>query len=305
MNERLTIAIQKGDGRLAEGSRSLLLDADFKFRPKPRVDYADAENFPLRIRFLRNRLISRDVQGGLADFAFLGLDMVEESEKNVLRLLPLGFAKCELYLGVKKESPYRQVTDLAGQKVVSSYLAIARSYLRDKTTEVNLEYREGGEETFVNEGNAEGCIVISESGDSRDSNGIRVLDTLLKSEAYLIASPGLRGKIGSERIVEQFLRRIISVLRAREFTYIVMNAPLSTREQIMDILPSSESPTISPLADPSWLAVASVVPRGQLDIVSETLQTLGVKDIVELGMKRMIPDKDDHVIIEMMEKIYD
>ncbi|MBI2018577.1 ATP phosphoribosyltransferase [Candidatus Daviesbacteria bacterium] len=305
MNERLTIAIQKSEGRLAADSKSLLLDADFRFRPKPRVDYIDTEDFPLRIRLLRNELIARDVQDGFADFAFLGLDMVEESEKNVLRLLRLGFAKCELYLGVRKESSYRQITDLAGQKVVTSYLAIARSYFQDKATEVNLEYREGGEETFVNEGNAEGCIVISDSGESRDANGIRVLDTLLKSEAYLIASISLRENRGSERIVEQFLRRIVSVLRARESTYIVMNAPLSAREQIMDILPSSESPTISPLSDPSWLAIASVVPRGQLDTISETLQIFGVKDIVELGMKRMIPDRNDRVIIEMMEKIYD
>lgn len=301
---RLKLTIQK-DGRLGEESTRLLREANFAVERSPRVDFTDDPTFPLRTRFIKNGAIGGDLVTELSDLAIMGLDMVEEADPDIIRLTPLGFARCGLYLGVRDDIPYSSPQDLDGKRIATSYIKRATIFALTNNIDPQIIQRPGGEESLVNEGNAEACIVVSETGDSFIFNRIDKKALLLASEAYLVASPTLRQQRGKQRIVEQFLERVMSVIRARQFTYIVMNAPLSSRSEVIDVLPSSESPTISQLDNSQWLAISSVIPRGDFEDIIEKLQQLGVKDIIELVMKRVIPNRQDRVIMEMMGKIYD
>lgn len=304
--ERLTIAIQKPDGRLADPSKNLLLDAGLNFRIKPRVDFAYVDgDLPMQIWLRKNASIARAVEQGTEDFGILGLDMIKETGANVLPLLPLGFAKGEVYLGVRNDIPYSRVQDLKDKKVVTFYTAIATGYFNNVNVRVNLIYEDGGEESLVNSGRADACIVFSETGDTGELNNIIARESLLTSEAYLTASPTLREKRGSERLVEQFLIRILSVLRGREFTMMEMNCPEEALQRVIDILPSGQSPTVAKLFESGWVSIVSLVPRKRFWELGLTLREVGVQDIVERVISRVVPNQGDRVIMEMMEKIYD
>lgn len=302
--DRLNLSILK-DGRTGDESRVLLGEAGLNFKFIPRVDIADGTNFPLRLRLQKNAVIGADLLQGFSELAILGLDMTEEADRRLIRLMSLGFGRCGLYLGVRNDVPYESLKDLEGLRVATSYTKQAEKYFREKNVNVLIIPRPGGEETFVLEGNAEACIVISETGTSFKENQIIPQALLLESEAYLVASPILKQKRGSERFVQEFLARIASVIRGRFYTGIVMNTPQSAIDNVVNLLPSAESPTIAKLEKEGWFAVSSLIPKGVLWNLVSDLQTAGARDIYEQTIKKVVPNIDDPAILGMMRRIYE
>lgn len=302
--ERLRVTLQKDGGRMSDGSKLLLTEAGFKVAPQTRVDFVDDPRFPLRVRYIKNGGIGTDLMSDLSDLGILGLDMAEEADPNIIRVSPLGFGGCSLYLGVRNGFTYNSPQDLDGQRIATSYIAQARKFAERNNISPIIVERSGGEESLVNEESAEACIVISESGDTFLFNQVTAREKLLDSEAYLVASPTLKEEKGKERIVEQFLRRIVSVLRGRQFTILEMNVPQKAFEEVVKRLPSEESPTVTRLEEKGWFSVSSVVPVGQLWEVVSTLQEAGARDIIETELKKVMPNLDDSGIMEMMGKIY-
>lgn len=302
--ERLIICIQNSDGRMGRDSLDLLAAADFQFQAEARVDICDVTNFPLSIEFSRNMDIPDDVQRGFCDFGIVGQDRIAESGTQVIPLLPLGFGKCRLQLGVRSDIPYTNPKDLQNLRVATSFPNLSRTFFRTSGILVDLIIRAGKVEKYVKQGRTEACIDITSSGKSMKRNGIEPYDILLESEAFLIASPTLKQKRGNERLVEEFLISIVSAIRSRNFTYLTMNAPDLSKLAILERLPSEESPTVSSLEKLGWLAISSIVPRNNLRATREALQEAGARDIIETPLRQIAPNRDDRVIIEMMEKIY-
>ncbi len=303
---KITILKDTDEGSMGYESRKLLSDADFKFRFKNRVDFTNVSKTPLRIRLLRNAIVAEDLLADRSDLAILGLDMIQEANPGLIPLMPLGFAQCGLYLGVRNDIPYSSPQDLAGLRVATSYLVQTQKFFDKYGVKPIIVYRPGGEESFVNveEGNAEACVVISESGTSFDANKITARELLLESEAYLVASPYLGQKRGSERFVQEFLTRITSVIRGRFYTGIVMNTPQRTLNDVVKLLPSAESPTIAKLEEAGWSAVSSLIPKTAFWDLVFKLQQTGVRDIYEQAIKKVVPNIDDPTILSMMGKIY-
>lgn len=308
MNEaeqRLRIAIQKNDGRIGQDSLGLLSAADFKFQVEDRVDICDVNNFPLTIEFSRNADIPDDVQRGFCDFGIVGSDRIEEGAAKVIVLLPLGFGKCKLQLGVRNDITYSDPNDLQNLRIATSFPNLSRKFLVMNNVSADLIIRAGKIEKYVKQGRAEACIDITSSGRSMRNNGIKPYNVLLESEAMLIANPLLRESRGREKLVEELLISIISALRVRDFTMMVMNAPDSARKAIVERLPSADSPTITPLDKPGWWSISSVVPRGEFRNIRMDLQEIGARAILGCPLGQIAPNRDDRVIMEMMEKIYD
>lgn len=306
MEKRLRITILKDtdEGSMGGESRRLLRDADFRFRPQNRVDFMDVSNAPLTIRLKRNSVVTEDLLADRTDLAILGLDMAEEATSGLIPLLSLGFAQCKLYLGVRNDVPYNSPQDLNGLRIATSYLVQTRKFADEHRIKPTIIYQAGGEESFVKEGNAEACVVISESGISFKENDITARELLLESEAWLIASPILKQRRGSERFVQEFLTRITSVIRGRFYTGIIMNTPQGSLDDVVNLLPSAESPTIAKLEKEGWSAVSSLIPKSVFWDLVFRLQEAGARDIYEQAIKKVVPNIDDPMVLEMMEKIY-
>jgi ATP phosphoribosyltransferase len=56
--------------------------------------------------------------------------------------------------------------------------------------------------------------------------------------------------------------------------------PLRLLEAASAITPGIESPTVSPLHDPEWVAVRSMVPRADTNSVMDELYELGARAIL-------------------------
>ena len=84
-------------------------------------------------------------------------------------------------------------------------------------------------------------------------------------------------------------RRLDGVMRAHANVLVDYNVHERDMAAAVAVAPGFESPTISPLADSSWLAVRVVVPRGDINRVMDELYDAGARGILvtELSASRL------------------
>ncbi len=75
-------------------------------------------------------------------------------------------------------------------------------------------------------------------------------------------------------------RRLQGVLVARQFVLVDYDVPLTLLDAATAITPGIESPTVSPLHDPEWVAVRAMVPRADTNHVMDELYVLGARAIL-------------------------
>ena len=75
-------------------------------------------------------------------------------------------------------------------------------------------------------------------------------------------------------------RRLNGVMVAATYVIVDYDVPSALVEQACQITPGIESPTISPLHDPAWVAVRALVPRPETNRVMDELYELGARGIL-------------------------
>jgi ATP phosphoribosyltransferase len=68
----------------------------------------------------------------------------------------------------------------------------------------------------------------------------------------------------------------------------MMNAPAAAIDRIREIIPGLSGPTVMPLADPTMIAVHSVVERDQLWRIVPALKDAGARDILIVPIEKVI-----------------
>ncbi|MFT4043842.1 MAG: hypothetical protein QM673_11845 [Gordonia sp. (in: high G+C Gram-positive bacteria)] len=103
---------------------------------------------------------------------------------------------------------------------------------------------------------------------------------LLESEAVLVRSSTKSFSDKSAGAVRLMIDRFTGVLTAQQYVKIDYDCPRSVLEQACALTPGMESPTISPLADPEWVAVRSLAPRKVINRTMDQLKSLGAAAIL-------------------------
>jgi ATP phosphoribosyltransferase len=118
------------------------------------------------------------------------------------------------------------------------------------------------------------------------ANGLREVETVLESEAVLIAGPTLNSTC--QDILDRLLFRIHANRNARNHRYILMNVPNDRIQEVTRLLPGMKSPTILPLALEGWSSLHSVVPEEVFWDVLEQVKSAGAEGILVVPIERMI-----------------
>ena len=75
-------------------------------------------------------------------------------------------------------------------------------------------------------------------------------------------------------------RRLQGVLVARQYVLVDYDVPLALLDAATRITPGIESPTVSPLHDPEWVAVRAMVPRADTNHIMDELYGVGARAIL-------------------------
>jgi ATP phosphoribosyltransferase len=127
LSDRMLFAIPK-KGRLYEAVVQLLHGADINFVKKQRLDIANVSNFPIAIVFLPAADIPKFVAEGNVDIGITGQDMISEAGVNVESLLELEFGKCNLCVQVPIDGEIKNVDQLIGKRIATSFESITKKY---------------------------------------------------------------------------------------------------------------------------------------------------------------------------------
>ena len=285
MKNKLRIAVQK-KGRLSDDSLKLIRKCGIKFNNGTGKLKAAATNFPMEFLFLRDDDIPGYVQDGIADIGIVGANEAEEKDKNVEQIKKLGFGKCRLSLAIDKNQEYRGLKDFEGKRLATSYPKILGDFLKAKGVRADIHEISGSVEIAPGIGLAYGICDIVSSGSTLMSNGLKEVEVIYKSEAVLLAKPGLGEE--KQQILDRLIFRIDSVQAAKNNKYILLNAPNPAIDKIKQILPGMKSPTVMPLADGDWSSVHSVICEDDFWSIIEDLKNAGAEGILVLPIEKMV-----------------
>src|SRR6478672_8200635 len=281
----LKLAVQKS-GRLHEDSIKLLNDCGISVKNGNGHLRSVADNFPLEVYFLRDDDIPQYVEDNVAHIGIVGENVLFEKDKNVEAVEQLGFGKCRLSIAVRKTDQYGSVQFLQGKKIATSYPVLTKKFLHENKIDAEIHEISGSVELAPSIGLADAVCDLVSSGSTLFMNGLKEVQTILKSQAVLVRSKELGS--GQQALLDQLLFRIRAVKKAKNNKYILLNAPNNCLDKIIALLPGMKSPTVLPLAESGWSSVHSVLNEDEFWEKIEALKKAGAQGILVISIEKMI-----------------
>ncbi|WP_055444769.1 ATP phosphoribosyltransferase [Lacinutrix himadriensis] len=282
---KLKIAIQKS-GRLNEDSLKLLKDIGVSIDNGKDQLKVSARNFPLEVFYLRNGDIPQYLKDGIVDAAIIGENVLIEKGEGIPVVEKLGFSTCKVSIAIPKSASYKSIQDLQGKRIATSYPNTVNQFLKKNNVDAQLHIINGSVEIAPNIGLADAIVDIVSSGSTLFKNGLKEVEVLLKSEAVLAVSPQISEE--NKSILNKIQFRLQSVLKGRQNKYVLLNAPNDKIEEIINILPGMNSPSVLPLARTGWSSIHSVINKNEFWEVIDELKENGAEGILVCPIENMV-----------------
>lgn len=282
-------------GSLEEATINLFERAGWKIRKHTRNYFPDINDPEITASLCRVQEIGGYIAAGVLDVGIAGLDWLFERghQDMVARVADLVYSKtsnrpCRWVLAVAGDSPYMKPADLAGKRIATELEGLTRNYFARQGVAVEVFYSWGATEAKVVEGLADGIVEVTETGTTIRAHGLRIIDEVMLSYPVLIANKKAWEDPRKRAKIEQLNLLLQGALRAENLVALKMNAPAANLDAILEMLPSLNSPTVSPLRDHLWLSVETVV---QVDVVRDLIPRLreaGAEGIIEYALNKVI-----------------
>jgi ATP phosphoribosyltransferase len=282
---KLKIAIQKS-GRLNQDSLALLKNCGISIDNGKDQLKAAARNFPLEVLYLRNGDIPQYLRDGVVDVAILGENTLVEKGEDLAVVERLGFSKCRASLAVPKAFEYKNIQDLNGKRIATSYPNTVKKYLKAQGIAADLHIINGSVEIAPNIGLADAICDIVSSGSTLFKNGLKEAVQMAVSEAVLTVAPSLSSE--KQAILDTVRFRIQAVLKGQNSKYILLNAPNEKVAEILELLPGMKSPTVLPLAQAGWSSIHTVIEKSKYWDIIDALKSHGAEGILVIPIEKMI-----------------
>jgi ATP phosphoribosyltransferase len=284
-NGRLTLAVP-AKGRMAEPALRLCADAGLTFEATDRALLVPCANAPVDLLLVRAHDVPEYVQDGVVDLGITGANLVAEAAVDVVTLSELGFARCTLEAAVPEDAPQSVLCDLDGLRVATAYPTSTRSRLAAIGVEAELVPVSGSVEAAPRLGLSDAIVDLVSTGSTASANGLRLLGSLLESQAVLIASEAALD--GRREFVERVVLMVSGVVAARRRRYLMLNAPRAALEEIRALLPGMGAPSVIDLAEPGQIAVHAVVDADDVWDLLAPLKAVGGSSILVLPVERLV-----------------
>ena len=279
-------------GSLQEPTLALFAKAGFQISGASRSYKPSVDDPELQVRLLRAQEISRYVEQGFLDAGLTGRDWIEENGSQVETLCDLPFSKASSaptrwVLAVPNGSPIRTVQDLAGKRIATEAVGLTRRFLERQGVRAEVEFSWGATEVKVPD-LVDAIVDITETGSSLRANNLRVVATLLESYPQLIASAAALQDPWKRNKLANLVLLLKGALAARDKVGLKMNLAQNQLQNLLTALPSLREPTVSPLAQPGWVAVETVIDEKVVREIIPQLKALGAEGIIEYPLNKVV-----------------
>ncbi|CAN5542456.1 ATP phosphoribosyltransferase [Microbacterium sp.] len=262
-------------GSLADTASEMLQEAGYTGRRDPKdLHVIDPVN-EVEFFYLRPKDIATYVGSGALDVGITGRDLLLDARMpGAKEMEALGFGESTFRFAAPPGS-FGSVEDLEGVRVATAYPGLVDGFLDERGVAVDLVPLDGAVESAVRLGVADAVADVVSTGTTLKQAGLEIFGpVILQSEAVLIEAPNEAD--GTQTLV----RRLRGVMVARRFVLIDYDLPANLIDAAVAIAPGVESPTISPLRDPTWVAVRVMSPRKDVNQVMDALYAIGARAIL-------------------------
>jgi ATP phosphoribosyltransferase len=287
--DKIKFAIPKGS--LEKATAEFFSKSGFKIGSSDRT-YRPSINDPqIEMKVLRPQEIPVFVSEGLQDLGITGEDWVKENRADVEILQNLEYGKIKLVIAVPKSVPQETIGEYMESvwsqgknfRVSTEYLNIASEYIK-KTPQYKKRFgnadplivtpwwKKGDNpkaKIFLSFGATEAkppensdCIMdVTETGSTIEANNLKIIDTVLKSSAILIANKKTLEDPEKREKIFDIVALLKGVVDGSKRIHIFVNVKKANLQKLLTELPALKNPTISPLADEAWVGVNTVIEK--------------------------------------------
>ncbi len=287
----LKLGIPKGS--LEEATVELFRRAGWKIRVNSRNYFPTVDDPGLRLSLVRAQEMSRYVADGVLDAGLTGKDWILENDSQVVEVCDLVYSKASSrparwVLVVPGDSPVRSPADLQGKKIATELVQFTRRYFAERGIDVDVEFSWGATEAKVVEGLCDAIVEVTETGSTIKAHGLRIVETLLETNTKFIANPAAWNDPWRREKIEQLALLLQGALKAEGMVGLKMNVPGDRLEDVIELLPSLQAPTIAHLHRSDWLSLEAVVTEAVVRELIPRLLKTGAMGIIEYPLNKIL-----------------
>jgi ATP phosphoribosyltransferase len=263
-------------GSLSESSADILREAGYRQRTDTRdLVLLDKDN-GVEFYYLRPRDIAVYVGSGELEAGITGRDLMIDSGADAREVLSLNFGASTFRFAGPVDKKLT-LKGISGLRVATAYPGLVEQHLATHGVKATVVRLDGAVESSIRLGVADVIADVVSTGNTLRQAGLEVFaDPILTSEAVLIS----RNKDSLPAGLDILIRRLQGVVTARQYVLLDYDVPLKEVEKACAITPGLESPTISPLQKPDWVAVRAMVLRSDTNRLMDELWALGARGIL-------------------------
>jgi ATP phosphoribosyltransferase len=214
------------------------------------------------------------VGSGALDVGITGRDLLLDSDSQAVEIASLEFGN-STFRFAGPAGKFRKLRDLHGLRIATSYPGLVERFLASHSVTAVLVQLDGAVESAVQLGVADAVADVVSTGTTLRKAGLEIFGpVILESTAVLISSANEKAGI------DTLLRRLQGVLVARQYVLLDYDIPLALLDSAAALASGIESPTVSSLHDPEWVAVRVMIARLDMNNVMDALYGLGARAIL-------------------------
>lgn len=290
MNQ-LILGIPKGS--LQDATVNLFRRSGWNISISERSYFPDINDTEISCAICRAQEMSRYVENGTFDAGITGRDWILENESDVVIVADLVYSKVSnrptrWVLAVPFDSPIKDIKDLEGKKIATELVGFTKRYFAEAGIDVKVEFSWGATEAKVIAGLCDAIVEATETGSTMRANGLRIVKELMQSNPQLIANKSAWQDPWKKEKIEQISLLLQGALKAEDMVGLKMNVSEDRINEVMDILPSLNAPTIAHLYKSTWLSVEVVVSKKVVRDLIPQLIKRGAEGIIEYSLNKVI-----------------
>jgi ATP phosphoribosyltransferase len=287
---KIRVGIPKGS--LQEATLQLFARAGLQVYTNGRSYQATTGDPEIECMLIRAQEMARYVDHGALDAGLTGLDWVLESGLEVVTVADLIYAKqsrgkVRWVLAVPEDSRYQRAEDLGGTIIATELVNVTRDYFAQKGVNVSVEFSWGATEVKPPM-LADAIVEVTETGSSLRANHLRIIETVLESNTQIIANKKSWADAERREKIQNLALMLRGAMEAQGRVGLMLNVRKGDLPGVLAVLPALNSPTVSTLSDPEWVAVNTIIDEHLAWEMIPRLKAANATGIVEYPLNKVV-----------------